>query len=98
MEVGLSDLHAVCVCVCVYIFIYVCVCVCVCVCVYIHICVRVCVSVRLSNPPPPSTFEWLKLGMCIMAPEPTLTAYFINPSHVCRMRTPYRCWATARQK
>jgi hypothetical protein len=23
----------------------------------------------------------MKLGMCIMAPEPISTAYFINPSH-----------------
>jgi hypothetical protein len=36
-------------------------------------------SVRLCVPL--LTFECLKLGMYIMAPEPISTAYFINPSH-----------------
>jgi hypothetical protein len=42
-------------------------------------CPCVCVS------PPPLTFECLnqsmKLGVCIMAPEPISVAYFLNPSH-----------------
>jgi hypothetical protein len=42
---------------------------------------------------------FMKLGMYIMAPEPTSTAYFINSSHqsLCLYVYPsYRCKATAR--
>jgi hypothetical protein len=45
-------------------------------------CLCVCVCV---NPPPRlrrmGDAIFMKLGMHIMAPQPTLTVYFINPSH-----------------